>query len=193
MKIKLTIILALLISLASCDSPESVAEKALEEIGNGKYRFDLDKCFMGTNDDIFSMALVHNAEAEDFLQNKKPYNKYKNLFFQTSCVFGEWKLVDKIEFPIDLYFADFRESAKSIGHEDWWDDHKKTIILRYDSVGGHHDDKELVVLTDDAIVEKRIAVPITRLRYKIDNSRIAVMDIVKNNKEYRVASFIWEK
>ena len=70
---KLTIITALLLCLISCDSPESVAEKALEEIGNGKYRFNTDKIFMGVNDDIFSMALVDNAEAEDFLQNKKAY------------------------------------------------------------------------------------------------------------------------
>ena len=46
---------------------------------------------MGVNDDIFSMALVNNAEAEDFLQGKEIPNGYKNLFFQTSYVFGEWK------------------------------------------------------------------------------------------------------
>lgn len=192
MRIKPTIILALLMSLASCDSPENVAEKALEEIGNGKYRFNLEKCFMGTNDDVFGMDLVRNAEAEDFLQHKKPYSEYKNLFFQTSCVFGEWKLVDKIEFPMDLYFADFRESAKLIGHEDWWDDHKETITLLYDSIGSKYDGKQLVYLSDDAIVEKRISIPITRLRYKIDNSRIVVMDIVKSDKGSRVVSFIWE-
>ena len=91
MKVKLAIIAALLLCFASCESPESVAEKALEEIGDGKYRFDLDKIFMGVNDDIFSMALVNNAEAEDFLQGKEIPNGYKNLFFQTSYVFGDWK------------------------------------------------------------------------------------------------------
>lgn len=192
MKINLTIILALLMSLTSCNSPESVAEKALEEIGNGKYRFDLDKCFMGTNDDIFTMTLVCNAEAEDFLQNKHPNKKYRNLFFQTSCVFGEWELIDKIEFSMDLLSANLRETARLSGHEDWWDDHKGTTKMLYDSVGGKYGGKQLVYLSDDATVEKRISVPITRLRYKIDNSRIAVMDIVKSNKEYRVASFIWE-
>lgn len=192
MKIKLTIILALLICFASCDSPESVAEKALEEIGNGKYRFDLDKCFMGTIDDIFSMALVHNAEAEDFLQGKKVLNGYKNLFFQTSCVFGEWKLVDKTVFPFDLYSASLRSDVLYLEHEDWWDDHKEHITLLYDSIGGEYNGKELVYFSEDAIVEKNKATPITRLRYKIDNSRIAIIDVVKSDKGYRVASFIWE-
>lgn len=192
MKINFTIIFALLMSLASCNSPESVAEKALEEIANGKYRFDVDKCFMGTIDDIFTLTLVRNAEAEDFLQNKHPNKGYRSLFFQTSSVFSEWKLIDKTEFSMDLYFAMFRESAPYTEHPDWWKEHKEHLIILYDSVGGKYDDKQLVYLSDDATVEKRISVPITRLRYKIDNSRIAVMDIVKSNKEYRVASFFWE-
>ena len=193
MKIKLITIIALMLCLASCNSPESVADKALEEIGNGKYRFDLDKCFMGSNDDIFSMVLVHNAEAEDFLQGKKVLNGYKNLFFQTSCVFGEWKLVDKIEFPMDLHFAMFHEDAALfVEIPDWWNEHKEHITLLYDSIGGEYNGKELVYFSEDAIVEKSKATPITRLRYKIDNSRIAIIDVVKSDKGYRVASFIWE-
>lgn len=147
---------------------------------------------MGVNDDIFSMALVDNAEAEDFLQNKKAYKEYKNLFFQTSCVFGEWKLVDKTEFPFDLHSASLRSDALYLEHEDWWDDHKKHITLLYDSVGGKYDGKELVYFSDDAIVEKRKATPITRLLYKVDNSRIAIIDVIKIDKGYRVVSFIWE-
>ena len=52
--------------------------------------------------------------------------------------------------------------------------------------------KELVYFSDDAIVEKRKAALITRLRYKVDNSRIAVIDAVKSAKGYRVVSFMWE-
>ncbi len=192
MKVKLAIIAALLLCFASCESPESVAEKALEEIGDGKYRFDLDKIFMGVNDDIFSMALVNNAEAEDFLQGKEIPNGYKNLFFQTSYVFGEWKLIDKTEFPFDLHSVSFRPPSEDTEMVGWWDDHKNLIIQLYDSIGGEYDGKELVYFSDDAIVEKRKAALITRLRYKVDNSRIAVIDAVKSAKGYRVVSFMWE-
>ncbi len=193
MKLKLAIIAALLLCLTSCDSPESIAEKSLEEIGNGKYRFDIDKIFMGINDDIFSMALVNNAEAEDFLKGKKAPNGYKNLFFQTSYVFGEWRLVDKTEFPFDLHFVGFRPPSEETEMAGWWNDHKNLIIQLYDSIGGKYNGKELVYFSDDAIVEKRKAVPITRLRYKVDNSRIAIIDVIKSDKGCRVASFMWEK
>lgn len=193
MRFKLPIIIALILCLVSCDSPESVAEKALKEIGDGKYRFNMDKIFLGVNDDIFSLAFVHNAEAEDFLQGKKSDMEYKNLFFQTSCVFGEWKLVDKIEFPMDLHFASFRESAKQLGHEDWWNDHKELISMTYDSVGSEYDNKMLIYFSDDAIVEKSKVVRITRLRYKVDNSLIVVIDVLKSDKGFRVASFMWDE
>ena len=145
MKVKLAIIAALLLCFASCESPESVAEKALEEIGDGKYRFDLDKIFMGVNDDIFQHGFGKQCRSRRFLQGKEIPNGYKNLFFQTSYVFGEWKLIDKTEFPFDLHSVSFRPPSEDTEMVGWWDDHKNLIIQLYDSIGGEYDGKRVSI------------------------------------------------
>lgn len=71
MKIRISIIVALLLCiLSSCSSPKSVAESALQKIGDGRYSEPIAGDLKFTRELVegneFSLALVANAKALSF-------------------------------------------------------------------------------------------------------------------------------
>lgn len=96
MKIKLVIMIALLISIASCnssDSPEIFAEQAMEAISRGD-----DKSIKGLDN-----ALVFNGMVKAMLDSVEIPDNLVERYFQIGEIFTQWELIDISEEKIDLY------------------------------------------------------------------------------------------
>lgn len=192
MKIKLTIILVLL--LASCKSsetPESVADSALREISNEL----LSGKPCSTKD--LSLALVNNDLAKAFINGSvfpaNPFDKY----FQLDKPFSRWELIDVAEQAIDLYrIWDFTVEGGNIEHD--------AILDIYKKEGGEYNGEKLCKITETAaVILKHKNIPMYLLRYKIDSRhvdfvgdeyRIATLGVIKHPEYgYKVVSFMWDK
>lgn len=180
-------------SLASCKSaktPESVADLALREISNEL----LSGKPCSTRD--FSMALVHNDLAKDFISGSdlptNPFEKY----FQLDKPFSRWELIDVAEQAIDLYrIWDFTVKGGNIEHD--------AILDIYKKEGGEYKGEKLCKITETAaVILEHKNIPMYLLRYKIDSRhvdfagdeyRIATLGVIKHPEDgYKVVSFIWD-
>lgn len=191
MKIELTIILVLL--LASCKSsetPESVADSALREISNEL----LSGKPYSTKD--FSLALVNNDLAKAFINGSVfPANTF-DKYFQLDKPFSRWELIDVAEQAIDLYrIWDFTVKGGNIERD--------AILDIYKKEGGEYNGEKLCKITETAaVILKHKNVPMYLLRYKIDSRhvdfagdeyRIATLGVIKHPEDgYKVVSFMWE-
>ena len=181
------------IALFGCSSPESVAEKALREIGNGKYRdlyagINFNKLNM--NKKLFTDAYITSRIGEEFCQfgdlgrygNLEP-SRQLDIFFQTDILFNDIKLVDKRMDIMDIYgfykrdLGEYDDSIRDVMKDVYssmeniysreWDNFRSSVYgmggIKYKNVKCYH------------------------LKYKVDNSRIASVLVIRLPDEgYRV-------
>jgi len=190
--------LPLLISIIacfSCSSPESVVEKALREIGNGKYRCSItsvsvDKLDM--NKKLFTRAYINSCIGEEFCKygdlgryGNLDLSKQLDIFFQTNILFDDIKFVDKEENTMDIYgFCKKDHGEKDKVMEDLYSAMEKVHSKKWkqfrSNVYGH-----------GGIIHENVKC--YELRYKVDNSRIARVLVLKLPDEgFRVGAVLFE-
>lgn len=169
----------------SCSSPEKVAEKALQEIGNGKFvssplGFSIERIEMFTSkNSIYSRRLIKSEIAEDIFEKgftTLDEEKLEKTLFEIDCLFNDFVFSSKIESTIDLYSCIF--NAKS--------EENKLMVDAFKKAGWEYVETE----TDFAYIPNHLRnIPFTMLKYKIDNKYIITVDVVKLPHEgYKVVS-----
>lgn len=181
-----------LVSMVSCSSSSSVAEKALKLVGVGTFVPDaVDRYLGGENlaymslftdyDDIFDSALIRNAEAEDFLKCGV-YREvaWKSYFNFSSVMFSDYKLISKEDFKYVLHgIRDYskydgltKEAIESIKKDDSY------VHEEYQEKG------------DIATWVEAKDVPACFLKYNLDNKHIATIIVLNLPDEgWRVCGF----
>lgn len=196
MKIKLSIILALLICLVSCDSAESVAESALQKLGDGRYSEPVVGDLKFTRELVegneFSMALVENAKAQSFIEGEEISQNLDKAYFQKDQIFDNWRLIEKQETTIDLYELRERYQMRFL-YEDNDNEAELDSLMFFNIIELYKDKIKKQTETAVAyIVEKDV--PLYFLRYKVDGSSIVKLGVIKHPEHgYKVVSFMWEK
>lgn len=195
MKIKLTIIIALLMSLASCnssDSPEMFAEQAMEAISRGD-----DKSIK-----CLDNALVFNDMAKAVLDSVEIPDNLVERYFQIGENFAQWELMDISEKSIDLYTLKDLTVGESGADGKYEGVMYRTYLDLYKKEGGEFNNSKLVRINESMAIILEYAIPLYKMRYKIDEHhepfignkyRIATLGIIKHPEHgYKVVSFIWE-
>lgn len=194
MKIKLSIIAALLLCLVSCnssDSPEKFAEQAMETISRGD-----DKSLSLSNALVFDEIAKAVLDSVDCPDN--PVDKY----FQIGEPFFRWELIGIKEEKMnlltlkDLTIGESGENGKYEGVM------YRTYIDLYGKEGGEHNNSKLVKINNRMAVILEYDIPLYKMRYKIDEHheafvgnkyRIATLGVIKHPEHgYKVVSFMWE-
>ena len=190
---KVLILLMGIVLLQACSSPESVAEKALHEIGDGKYKKDmigvnLNKTSM--NEKLFTDAYIDSQLGEEFSKYEAvgylgnlSLSELDDVFFQTEILFDNIKIVDKKESKMDLYVFYRR-------HSDSEEDINVFKIL--ESLNS----SELKYFKSNGYCMAGLKyenVPCYELKYKVDNSRMVTVRVLKiPHTGYRVGSVMFE-
>lgn len=188
------------ISLSSCSSPESVAEKALKEIGSGKYKKSLGiistekLTLFNQPNSVFERYEIKNCEAVDFGRVKYHANRVKyhanlvDIYFQTETLFERYQLIDKKQTQVGLYFYFEMPDPESMSEEE-----QKANLIVYKYYLDLFKDNPTLEYTDNRIkaieynnVSKYI------LTYKLDNKYITEISVIKHPKDgLKVTSFIF--
>ena len=195
MKIKLLTIIALMLCLASCNSsepPEKFAEQAMEAISRGN-----DKSIKGLDN-----VLVYNEMVKAMLDSVEIPDNLVERYFQIGEIFTQWELIDISEEKIDLY------AIKDLTIGESGEDGKyegvmyRTYLDLYTNEGGEFNNSKLVRINDRMAIILEYAIPLYKMRYKIDEHheafignkyRIATIGIIKHPEHgYKVVSFMWE-
>lgn len=196
MKIKLLTIIALMLCLASCnssDTPEKFAEQAMEAISRGD-----DKSIKGLDN-----VLVYNEMVKAMLDSVEIPDNLVERYFQIGEIFTQWELIDISEEKIDLY------TIKDLTIGESGEDGKyegvmyRTYLDLYKNEGGEFNNSKLVRINDRMAIILEYAIPLYKMRYKIDEHheafignkyRIAMLGIIKHpERGYKVVSFMWDK
>lgn len=196
MKIELSIILALLFCLVSCNpsnTPEQFAEQAMEAISRGD-----DKSIKGLDN-----ALVFNEMAKAMLDSVEIPDNLVAKYFQIGEPFFRWELIDIAEEKIDLY------TIKDLTIGESGEDGKyegvmyRTYLDLYKGEGGEFNGSKLIKINDRMAIILEYAIPLYKMRYKIDEHheafignkyRIATLGVIRHPEHgYKVVSFMWEK
>lgn len=200
MKIKLAIIIALLMSLASCKpsgTPESVADEVLSKLHDEW--LESGQCTLAP----FDMSLVTNAQAKAFVEDKDIPNRNTIIdsLFQIRKPFFNWELDSIIELTTDLYqLCDFTLD-KGGKYEGLM---YKAHLDIYKKEGGVSDGHKLCKITETAAaVMEYENVPMYLIRYKMDKThtefvgneyRIVTVGVIKHPEDgYKVVSLVWDK
>lgn len=191
---KVLILLMGIVLLQACSSPESVAEKALHEIGDGKYKndlvgFDVNFNKISMNEKLFTDDYITTKLGEEFSKyeavGSMGYLKHyelRDLYFQTDILFDEIKLVEKDKGTIDIYFFHKRHGDSKEDINDF-----NTLESALRSVKNFKSNGYCMAGL------KYENVPCYRLRYKVDNSRMTKVVVLKLPKKgYRVGSVMFE-
>ena len=199
MKIKLVIMIALLMSLASCNSsetPEDVAERVLKELHNEW--IEKGVCSLTP----FNMALVSNAQAKAFMNGKDIPTRsiLVDSLFQIDEPCFSWEFDSVIESTTDLYrLSDFTwdKGGKNEGlmYKEYLDLFKKE--------GGEFNGQKLCKITETAaVILEYKDVPLYLIRYKVDSRHVdfvgdeyntATVGVIKHPEEgYKVVYFMWD-
>lgn len=192
MKIKLTIIIALLICLASCkpsETPENVAEKYLCDL-----RSDLSELgfWNAVEHDNRSLALMLNEQADSIISGGKipAMSELFDKYFPNNKVFSRWELLNISECSVNLYRV-FDLTKKT----------DRTMLDTYLSMKSYASKK--IIRTENAATFLDFGnVPLYKIKYKIDSRhvdfvgdeyRVATVGVIKHPEDgYKVVSFMWE-
>lgn len=196
MKIKTSIIVALMLCiLSSCgssDTPEKFAEQAMEAISRGD-----DQSVKGLDNalvfDEMIRAMSDSVECHDNLVRK---------YFQIGEPFFRWELIDTKESSIDLYTLKdltIGESGEGGKYEGVM---YRTYLDLYKKEGGEFNNSKLVKINERMAVILEYSIPLYKMRYKIDEHheafvgnkhRTAILGVIKHPENgYKVVSFMWE-
>ena len=184
---------ASLLFIASCSSPNSVANKALKLVGLGtfapsdvdrylgySYGFETINLFTDYND-IFDNALIDTDKALYF----RKYGSYKEtsktaFFYFSNAIFEKWELVKEEEISYDLYgITDYSRHG---------DLSPEAIKAMKDYLSSSHADYKESGNIITYLVAKDA--PAKILRYKLDNKFFANLTVIKvPDVGYRVCAF----
>lgn len=165
----------------SCSTPENIAEKALKEIGSGKYKNDsfgigFEKLKMFDNT-IYSKNEIENYCAE-FGYSKS----LDDVFFQTERIFDNYKFIDKKEKKIDLY------NYISFHNKNYNDS-----IFRHNAILAFKDEPKFKLDSISCQYLEYENVPRYDLRYKIENKYILNVHVIDHPKDgLKISSFMYE-
>lgn len=187
---KTTVLVFGLISIVSCSSPTSVAEKALKLVGLGTFVPDVVEKHFGWDsyntlslftdyDNIFDNALIDTDEADHFLEYGDLKETPPKVFFNFSYImFTKWTLISKDDFNMDIRnIQDYSKYPKTESEIEFF----KSI----------YDDYQLNGQIATWIEGKDIKA--YSLRYNIENKHIAEITVLKiPEKGYRVCAFYIE-
>ncbi len=184
---------ASLLLIASCSSPNSVADKALKVVGLGTFApSDVDR-YLGNSygseilslftdyDDIFDNALIERDEAQNF----RKYGFYRraersNFFYFSNAIFEKWELVKEDDISYDLYTL--------VDYSQFEGVDENTIKSLRDYARNNHEDYQESGLVSTWMVAKNV--PAKLLRYKLDNRFFANLTVINvPEKGYRVCAF----
>lgn len=184
----------LFLSCSPTKKAEKVAEKALKEIGSGKYIKDmtgvnLNKITLFSNSDIFDNYEIQNYEASKFSEKKRiERDLLMDAFFNTDVVFDHWELIEIRDIKIDLWrFVKKRSDENLDLLESYGFDRKETLSM--DSLFFETDKKKPQFEYNDSCYKylDYKDVPVFILKYKLDNKYIATINVVKHpNYGYKV-------
>lgn len=193
MKIKLVMIIALLMSLASCkptETPESVAEKYLCDLQS-----DLSELgfWNAVEHDNRSLALMENEQADSVISGGKipAMPELFDKYFQNNKAFSRWELLDMSECSVNLYRV--------------FDLAKKTDKIMFDAYMSLEENtsKKVIRSGNAATFLDFENVPLYKLKYKIDERHVdfvgdeycvATVGVIQHPEhEYKVVSFMWNK
>lgn len=196
MKIKLTIIIALLICFASCnpsDSPEIFAEQAMKAISRGD-----DKSIK-----CLDNALVFNSMAKAVLDSVEIPDNLVERYFQIGENFAQWELIDISEESVDLYTIKDLTVGESGADGKYEGVMYRTYLDLYKKEGGEFNKSKLVRINESMAIILEYAIPLYKMRYKIGEHhesfistepRIATLGVIKHPEDgYKVVSFMWDK
>lgn len=193
MKIKLAVIIALLMSLASCkqsETPESVAEKYLCDL-----RSDLSELgFWNAGEhDNRSLALMLNEQADSIISGGKipAMSALFHKYFQNDKVFSYWELLNVSECSVNLYRVfDLTEKTD------------RTMLDTYLSMESYAS-KKIIHAENAATFLDTENVPLYKIKYKVDSRHvdfvgdeysIATVGVIKHPEDgYKVVSFMWDE
>lgn len=152
---------------AETDSPESVAQQALEIIGTG--RFD-EIGLAHAGEDVFSGAYHdHDLALRHLSGGEKGYDR--DTYFDTDLSFDDWELIDKSEHKTDIYF-----------YWDWIcnNDDYSYLMQIFEQEGGESGDGRLKLIesNDYNTIILRKGVGCHRLTYKAGDGEKVVIDVI---------------
>ena len=192
MKLKhISIFVIVIIALASCSSEsavKSVAEKALTELGNGKYaghyigreyyNLEIMDLFKSS---YFADYEIENRKASNFIE--KGQTKYerdlREIFFETDILFNDIVFVEfKESYPRDIYDTSFisqysEEFMNQYGSVQEYQDRQTTMMdIFKDEPGFYKRDYDYCYIEHQNV-------PFYTLTYKLDNKYLATVTVAK--------------
>lgn len=178
---KYTILFLILYLISSCSTPESIAEKALKEIGCGKYKSDsLGLGFEKLK--MFDNTLYSNCEMENYYAKNGYKADLGDVYFQTERLFDNYKFIDKKETKIDLYNHILLRTNNS--NDSLFKHH--AILAYQDKPKFKLDSSSCQYLEYENVIRYD-------LRYKIENKYILNIHVIDHPKYgLKVSSFIYE-
>lgn len=188
------------VAFLSCNTPQSVAEKALDLVGSGLFygSFNHEKIIMFSKyKDIFNDCLYRNAQVE-FLRKNNHISESANRddYFQIATMFDNYELISSNESKIQLYnYIDCSpqrelENLNKYGTikftieqvEDLCNSQKKYILGEY---------SDCITIDEYITYLEYKDIPYYILKYKIDNKNILTVYVIKIPKlGYRVCG-LW--
>ena len=197
----LSIVTALLVSCSPAASVKAVAEKALVELGNGKYAGDyLGRNYYNLNIlDLFKSPYfadyeIENHKASNFMENgQTKYDRdLKEVFFETDILFDEIVFVEfKQLHPRDIfdtrfisqYSEDFMNEYSSV--QEYKDRQTNMMEIYKDEPGFYKKDYDYCYIEHQDV-------PFYSLTYKLDNKYLATVTVarIKGEKPKVTSVFI---
>lgn len=203
MKKIITILCVAFISI-SCSTPQSIAEKALDLVGSGTFygQFNSEHIFIFSKyEDIFNNCIVKNSEAEYIRENGDISNTIKDEnHFKLNILFNTHELISCDKSNISLY--DYYDCSPQREYENMnkygtgevkYTIEEATALCKTikDTILSSYSD--CVEINEYLTFLKHKDIPFFHLRYKIDNTFIAHIYVVRIPKEgYRVCGLFFE-
>lgn len=185
MKLKLFITLSVLFFFSSCShQAESVADKAMKELGDGKY---YDQFGLGLSViDLFHKeeSLFSDVEARSITVKDKSYDfDLRENIITTDFLFSEYKLSSKKNRNVDLY--DFTQKpAKDTGSHNAPYEERLKYYEEFKDIMKKDASNEYKLCLDKNNTEIGFSylryknVPLHEFRYKLDNRYLADMHVI---------------
>lgn len=191
------------ISFVSCNTPQSVAEKALDLVGSGIFygTLNAEKITMFSKyEDIFNDCLYRNSQVE-YLRENGCLSEYasRDDYFQIASLFERYELISDTKHNISLYnyidcypervLEEEMNKYSTIKYSLEQAEELCTSQLKY--ILRYYPDCIPVIGYMTYLEYKDI--PFHILKYKIDNQKIASIYVIKiPEKGYRVCGLWFE-
>lgn len=203
MKRLLTLIVCC-ISLVSCNTPQTVAEKALDLVGSGLFygSFNNEEIFIFSKyGRIFDDCLGTNAQVEFLRTNGSMSNSIKDeQYFQVKTMFNTYELISCEKYDKSLYNYINCSPQRELENLNKYGTGETEYTLKDASNLCTNIKNAILNLYSDFIeIDEYLTylkykdVPFHILKYKIDNQRIATIYVLKiPEKGHRVCGLFFE-